>query len=248
MPLLGVIGTGELSSDLREAERKMAQGYAAFKIKVGIDKPLIDAERTRRICALIGRGALISSDANQGWSTDEAVQYVRAVADAGLTFFEQPVQADNIAGMATVADAANSAGNIAIGADESIHSLADVRRMHERRAARGVSLKTIKLGGMRGVMAAGHLCQELGLNVNVAAKTGESSIACAAAMHVAAVLPQVAWGLTLSNEGLDEDVTARPILVERGHVEISDAPGLGVEVDEERVRRHRRDFPVRRVA
>jgi len=248
MPLLGVIGTGELSSDLREAERKMAQGYAAFKIKVGIDKPLIDAERTRRICALIGRGALISSDANQGWSTDEAVQYVRAVADSGLTFFEQPVQADNIAGMATVADAANSAGNIAIGADESIHSLADVRRMHERRAARGVSLKTIKLGGMRGVMAAGHLCQELGLNVNVAAKTGESSIACAAAMHVAAVLPQVAWGLTLSNEGLDEDVTARPILVERGHVEISDAPGLGVEVDEERVRRHRRDFPVRRVA
>jgi L-alanine-DL-glutamate epimerase-like enolase superfamily enzyme len=250
MPLLGVIGTGELASYRRAAAPKKAQGYAAFKIKVGIDTPLIDAERTRRICALIGRGALISSDANQGWSTQEAVQYVRAVADAGLTFFEQPVAADDIAGMATVADAAEAAGNIAIGADESIHSLADVRRMHERRAARGVSLKTIKLGGMRGVMAAGHLCQEFGLKVNVAAKTGESSIACAAAVHVAAVLPQLAWGLTLSNEGLAEDVTARPILIERGHVEISDAPGLGVEVDEERVRRHRRDVAksARRVA
>jgi L-alanine-DL-glutamate epimerase-like enolase superfamily enzyme len=250
MPLLGVIGTGELTSDLREAERKKAQGYAAFKIKVGIDTPLIDAERTRRICALIGRGALISSDANQGWSTQEAIQYVCAVADAGLTFFEQPVQADDVAGMATVAGAAEAAGNIAIGADESIHSLADVRRMHERRAARGMSLKTIKLGGIRGVMTAGHLCQELGLHVNVAAKTGESSIACAAAVHVAAVLPQLAWGLTLSNEGLAEDVTARPILIERGHLEISDAPGLGVEVDEERVRRHRRDVAklARRVA
>jgi L-alanine-DL-glutamate epimerase-like enolase superfamily enzyme len=41
MAILGVISTGELASDLREAESKKAQGYAAFKIKVGIDKPLI---------------------------------------------------------------------------------------------------------------------------------------------------------------------------------------------------------------
>src|SRR5271165_3006480 len=247
MPLLGVIGTGELSSDLREAERKMAQGYAAFKIKVGIDKPLIDAERTVRVCALIGPGALISSDANQGWSTQEAVQYVHAVADAGLAFFEQPVHADDIAGMAAVANAAGPA-KVAIGADESIHSTADLRRLHEQHAAQGVSLKTIKLGGMRAVMEAGRLCDQLGLNVNVAAKTGESSIACAAAMHVAAALPQIAWGLTLSNEGLAEDVTARPIRSECGHVEISDAPGLGVDVDEDYVRRHRRDVPMLHVA
>src|SRR5262245_45076990 len=43
MPILGVISTGELASDLREAEKKKAEGYAAFKIKVGIDRPLIDA-------------------------------------------------------------------------------------------------------------------------------------------------------------------------------------------------------------
>jgi len=70
---------------------------------------------------------------------------------------------------------------IATGADEGIHSLEDIRRHHERKAARGVSLKTIKLGGMRAVMEAGRLCDRLGLNVNVSTKTGESSIACAAA-------------------------------------------------------------------
>jgi muconate cycloisomerase len=244
MAILGVIGTGELASDLREAEAKKAAGFAAFKIKVGIDRPLVDGERTRRICQVLGRGALISSDANQGFSPDEAVQYVRAVADAGLDFFEQPVAADDLAGMAAVA----AAGKIAIGADEGIHSLDDIRRHHERGAARGASLKCIKLGGMRAVMAAGRLCAELGLSVNVSAKTGESSIACAAAMHIAASLPQIAWGLTLTNEGLADDVTARPIRIERGHVTISDAPGLGIEVDEERVRRYRRDLPVRQVA
>ena len=245
MAILGVISTGELASDLREAERKKADGYSAFKIKVGIDKPLIDGERTRRVCEILGREALISSDANQGWSADEAVQYVRAVADAGLDFFEQPVHADDIDGMAAVAAAA---ADIAIGADESIHSLADIRRHHERGAARGVSLKTIKLGGMRAVMEAGRLCDRLGLNVNVSTKTGESSIACAAATHIAAALPQIAWGLTLSNEGLSDDATARPIRIERGHVEVSDRPGLGIDVDEDRVRRYRRDVPVRQVA
>ena len=241
MAILGVISTGELASDLREAERKKADGYSAFKIKVGIDKPLVDAERTRRVCAILGTDALISSDANQGWSAEEATQYVRAVADAGLDFFEQPVHADDIDGMAAVTAAS---GTIAIGADESIHSLEDIRRHHARGAARGVSLKTIKLGGLRGVMEAGRLCDRLGLNVNVSAKTGESSIACAAATHIAAALPQIAWGLTLSNEGLTDDATARPIRIEHGHVEVSDRPGLGIDVDEDRVRRYRRAVPV----
>ena len=242
--LLGVISNGELAADLRDAGNKKADGFRAFKIKVGIDTPLIDGERTRRVCELLGPDLLISSDANQGWSAEQAMQYARTVAGSGLTFFEQPVLADDIAGMAAIAAAADCA----IGADESIHGLEDIRRHHERKAARGVSLKTIKLGGMRGVMAAGLLCDQLGMAVNVSCKTGESSLAGAAGVHLAAALPQITWGLTLSHEGLADDVTARPIRVEHGHVEVSDRPGLGIDVDEDRVRRYRRDVPVRQVA
>ena len=243
--VLGVISNGELAADLRDAAAKKAAGFTAFKIKVGIGKPLADGERTRRVCEALGPGCLISSDANAGWSADEAVQYVGAVAGSGLTFFEQPVAADDVAGMAAVAAA--DAG-LAIGADESIHSLADIRRHHDHKAARGVSLKTIKLGGMRGVYTAGVLCEALGMAVNVSCKTGESSIAGAAGLHIAAALPRLAWGLTLSNEGLAEDVTARPIRIERGHVEVSDRPGLGIDVDEDRILRHRRDMAPRHVA
>jgi L-alanine-DL-glutamate epimerase-like enolase superfamily enzyme len=86
------------------------------------------------------------------------------------------------------------------------------------------------------------------MSVNVACKTGESSIATAAGLHAAAALPGLAWGFTPSNEGLSEDVTARPIRIERGHVEVSDRPGLGIDVDEDRIRRHRRDVVHRNVA
>jgi L-alanine-DL-glutamate epimerase-like enolase superfamily enzyme len=245
MPLLGVIGTGDLASDLKQAQSQKAHGYVAFKIKVGIEAPLRDAERTRAICETIGADALISADANQGYSIEQALQYVQALAGSSLDFLEQPVRGDDIEGMAQVASAA---GKIAIGADEGLHSLADIRLHCDRGAARGASLKTIKLSGMRGVLAAGRLCDSLGMKVNVAAKTGESSIASAAAMHVAAALPQIAWGLTLTHHGLADDLTQRPIPITDGHVEISDRPGLGIDVDEDRVRRYRCDLSIRRVA
>ena len=145
MPLLGVIGGGDFEGDLRDAASKKSAGVTAYKIKVGIDTPENDAARTREICKVLGDGMLISADANQGYSVEQALTYVRAVNGSGLDFFEQPVAADELAGMAEVA----AATDIAIGADEGIHSLDDIRRHHESKAARGVSLKAIKLGGIR---------------------------------------------------------------------------------------------------
>jgi muconate cycloisomerase len=224
---------------LHDAKTKKTAGVTAYKIKVGIDTPENDAARTRDICKMLGQGLsqglLISADANQGYTADEALRYVRAVEGAGLDFFEQPVMAADLGAMAQV----SAATQIAIGADEGIHSLDDIRRHHDTKAARGVSLKAIKLGGLRGLTQAGRLCDRLGMSVNVSCKTGESSIACAAALHVASVIPNVAWGLTLTHGGLRDDVTMRPLPASASHADVLDRPGLGVEVDEDRVRRHR---------
>jgi L-alanine-DL-glutamate epimerase-like enolase superfamily enzyme len=244
MTILGVIGGGDLKGDLREAARKKGDGFAIFKIKVGVDTPAMDAERTRRICDILRPDALISADANQGFSVGEAIAFVRAVAGSGLDFFEQPVAADDLAGMAAVA----AATDIAIGADEGIHSAADIARHHERNAARGVSLKAIKLGGMRAVVEAARLCDRLGMQVNISCKTGESSIAGAAALHIAAVIPEIAWGLTLTNAGLGDDVTSHPIRIHNGCADVMDRPGLGIDVDEDRVLHHRVEIAARHAA
>jgi muconate cycloisomerase len=242
--VLGVIGGGDLDGDLHDAGKKRGEGFAAFKIKVGIDTPARDAERTRLICNILGPGVLISADANQGFGAEQAIAFVHAVAGAGLDFFEQPVAADDLAGMAAVA----AATDIAIGADEGIHSAADISRHHERKAARGVSLKAIKLGGMRAVVEAARLCDRLGMQVNVSCKTGESSIAGAAALHIVAVIPEVAWGLTLTNAGLGDDVTPHPIRIRNGCADVLDRPGLGIDVDEDCVLRYRVEIAARRAA
>jgi L-alanine-DL-glutamate epimerase-like enolase superfamily enzyme len=235
MPLLGVVGGGDLEGDLGDAAKKKADGFTIYKIKVGVDTPEQDAARTRAICEVLGRDVLVSADANQGFSREEALAYVRAVEGAGLGFFEQPLDAHDLDGMAEVA----AATSIAIGADEGIHSLADIRAHHERRAARGVSLKAIKLGGIRALTSAGALCAELGIAVNISCKTGESSVACAAALHATSVIPAVTWGVTMTHMALAADVTRTPILTARGHVHVLDRIGLGVQVDEHLIERHR---------
>ena len=232
--LLWLLGTGSREGDLAEAAAKQAAGFVAFKVKVGIDTPVQDAQRTALVCEQLGNGVLVCADANQGFKVEQAIEYVQRVEATGLAFFEQPVRADDLAGMAQVA----RASRVPIGADEGLHCLADIRSHHELRAAAGGSLKTIKLGGLRGVVAGARLCESLGWNVNLACKVAESSIEAAAILHLAAVVPSLDWGVSLSSQYLADDVTGSPIAIERGHAEVPRGPGLGVEVDEARVRKY----------
>ncbi len=247
--VLAVIGSEDAAADLRDAQARWNAGYRAFKIKVGLAAPEADALRTMMLCQALktqargqttqgGEPCLVCADANQGFSVDGALTFVRGIGDCGLDFFEQPVSAHDLDGMSRIA----AATAVPIGADEGIHSLDDIARHHERAAARGVSLKAIKLGGLSGLFAASRRCAELGMAVNISCKTGETSLASAAAVHLAAVAPVVAWGLTVTSGGLAEDITAAPLAVKDGHVDVPERPGLGIEIDEHRLRCRQQEF------
>ena len=122
--------------------------------------------------------------------------------------------------------------------DETIQSLADIEAV-KRAGAKGVSLKLIKLGGFREAVAAGKLCRKLGLKINVAAKIAESSIGTAAAVHLACAVPNVDWGVSLTNFYLAEDIVKAPLALRDGAVALPEGPGLGIEVDEAAVARFR---------
>ena len=127
-----------------------------------------------------------------------------------------------------------------IGADEGIHSREDIARHHERNAAQGCSLKAIKLGGLRALLEASRLCERLGMKVNISCKTGESSVASAAAC-----MPRRRAGARLGPDRdqarLAEDVAVEP-LASSTAMSRRRRPGLGIEVDERRVRRCQQEF------
>jgi muconate cycloisomerase len=230
---LRMIASGDLAADVAEAVRCKAEGFVAYKIKVGAGTVQADIERTRSVCAALGTGVLVSADANQNWDVAQALEYVRGVADTTLDFLEQPVAAENLAGMAQIA----AATRIAIGCDEGVHGLADIRNHHAARAATGASLKAIKMGGLRPMYEGAVLCNELGMHVNLACKIAESGIATAAVLHMAAAAPSLDWGVSLTSQYLAEDVLVSPLVFTQGHARVPDGPGLGIEVDEARVRK-----------
>jgi L-alanine-DL-glutamate epimerase-like enolase superfamily enzyme len=104
----------------------------------------------------------------------------------------------------------------------------------------GGSLKAIKLGGLGTVLKAAEWCAAHEWKVNLACKIAESGIATAAVLQLGAVLPAIDWGVSLSSQYLAEDIVRNPLKIVDGRAPVPEGPGLGVEVDEMRVRHYQR--------
>lgn len=228
IPVLWMLAAADRVADVEAAKRMTADGFVAFKVKIGGAAPEADLERAAAVRAAIGKGPRISADANQGYTREMALRFAKGAQAAGLDFIEQPVAWKDVDGMAMIA----AATEVPIGVDEGVHSLDDVERHHRLLAARGGSLKTIKLGGLSAVMRCGQRMDELGMYVNLAGKVADSSVASAAIVHLAAALPQIDWDVSVTCQYIARDIVREPVRVERGHVRLPDGPGLGVQVDE----------------
>jgi muconate cycloisomerase len=228
-----LLGNATVKEDIAEARARQADGINFFKLKIGV-KPIDDEIKAAHAIRKALPKATLCADANCGLTLAAATRYAERTRDADLAFIEQPLPVHDLAGLKALARATRTP----IGMDESIHALADVEAV-KRAGAKGVSLKLIKLGGFREAFAAGKLCRKLGLKINVAAKIAESSIGTAAAVHLACAVPNVDWGVSLTNMYLAEDIVRRPIAIADGKVALPDGPGLGVEVDEAAVARFR---------
>jgi len=228
-----LLGNATVDEDIAEAKAKQAAGINFFKLKIGVKRLRDEIAAAHAIRAALP-DATLCADANCGLTLAAAKRYANGTREAKLAFIEQPLPPDDLAGLRILARATKTP----IGMDESIHSLADIEAV-KRAGAKGLSLKLIKLGGFREAFAAGKLCRKLGLKINVAAKIAESSIGTAAAVHLACAVPNVDWGVSLTNMYLAEDIVRRPIAIADGKVSLPDGPGLGVEVDEAAVARFR---------
>jgi muconate cycloisomerase len=228
-----LLGNATPEQDIEEARTRKAEGFNFFKLKIGV-KPLAGEIKAAHAIRKALPDATLCADANCGLSLAAARRYAERTRDVGLAFIEQPLPTDDLVGLKALARATRTP----IGMDESIQSL-DAIDAAKRAGARGVSLKLIKLGGFREAFAAGRLCRKLGLKINVAAKIAESSIGTAAAVHLACAVPNVDWGVSLTNMYLAADIAKVPIALRDGSVNLPDGHGLGIEVDEAAVARFR---------
>ena len=230
---LTLVGNSDREGDLAEVAARKADGFMAFKLKVANGDLAEEAATLIEMRKMLGPHALVSADANGAWTTAQAARFVKLVESASPDFVEQPVAAENHDGMTRVA----RASSVPIGADESIHNIADIRWLLASGTAQGGAFKVMKLGGITRCMEAIRICRALGGEVNLSGKLGESSLGNAATLSVAAAVGGVTWGLSLTNKTLVEDIVRKPIAIQHGRVQPIDQPGLGIEIDEAKISR-----------
>jgi muconate cycloisomerase len=238
---IGLIGFEEAE---REAAQAAREGIRTFKIKVGVD-PDRDVEMVLRVRDTVGPKVALCVDANQGYATPaEAIRTFRRMARAGIIYFEQPVEGiDRLAEVARAIDAP-------VMADESAWNAHDVIQIIEKRAAQIVSIYTTKPGGLFRAMEVAAVARAAGIicNVNGSVETGvgnRANIALAAAAPAATLscvvpvsTPAEAQSGQVAGIYYQDDLIAAPMRLVEGAIEVPTAPGLGVAVDEAKIRRY----------
>ena len=243
LEMLHMLASGDLEGEIEEARRLRQAGYRHWKIKIGSDDTAHDVRRIRAICAEL-QGDVVSADANQGLSIDAAREIAAAGVQSGMSFLEQPFRSNMIEAMAAL----HQTSGLALCADESISDTDDIAAHAQARAAQGVSLKLIKLGGTQRLVEAGRLCLRSGIHINLACKVAETTISAAATAHAGFALGEVAWGFSMSNRYLAQDVCEHPLVPQRGAVSTAQVqrPGLGFAPDANRLREFAsKSLPVR---
>ena len=238
---IGLIGFEEAEREVAQAVR---EGIRTFKIKVGID-PDRDVEMVLRVRDTVGPKVALCVDANQGYATPaEAIRTFRRMSRAEIIYFEQPVEGiDRLAEVARAVDAP-------VMADESAWNAHDVIQIIEKRAAQIVSIYTTKPGGLFRAMEVAAVARAAGIicNVNGSVETGvgnRANIALAAAapaVTLSCVVPvsTPAEAQTGQVAGIyyNDDLIAEPMRFIDGTIEVPTAPGLGIAVDEAKIKRY----------
>lgn len=210
-------------------------GVNTFKVKVG-RTPAIDVAAARAIREALP-GADLYVDANRGWSYDEAVQAGDELADLGVRAIEEPISVEDRAGRLRLAER----WAVPLAGDESCISLAHVDRALEEGAVRVVSVKTARTGftESRRIL---DLCVARNVPVVVGSQY-EGAIGAMATIAFAAAFAATAGRPAEITNFLDlaDDLVVTAPEIRDGRAAVPSAPGLGVEVDEERLERYRLD-------
>ena len=234
VPLSWSIPITDGDAGAREAAEKIAQGWGILKLKLGRPDPMEDVEMVRAIREAAGPQVRIRVDANQAYDVKTAIRVAQRIEKYDVEFFEQPVAWWDLDGLAEV----SRATVLPIMADESATTLFGAVEVARRRAAQIFSIYVSSSGGLLNAKKMG----DLGAIHGIAGYVGgalEGPIGVAAGLHFAGSTPSVTYGCELYGQFLlEEDVAAEPLHFRDGGLVVPTGPGLGVALDEDKLRHH----------
>jgi len=246
IPVCHSVGVAPPAEAAQEAAQVADDGIRFMQIKVP-GEPAADLEIVKAISREVGDRTQIFPDINRGYKDAKtAINSIKAMqAEAGIIACEQPVEGIDL--MARVAQAVD----VPIVVDEGCWSPQDAVEIVKRGSADVISIYFTKAGGLMRSMQIGAIAQAAGLPVNVNGSL-EGGVGNASNLHLIAalegtVLPGVITVNTLAGREqtkvggvfYTDDIITEPFEYADGNLRVPEGPGLGIELDPEKVEKYR---------
>jgi L-alanine-DL-glutamate epimerase-like enolase superfamily enzyme len=184
----GVVSAGRGWPYVKSLLKMRAFGFPQVKLKLGEHGALQAARTARR---LLGRRVDLRVDANMAWDVEQALEAIAKLRSSGIESFEQPIPADDLAGLARLV-AESSAGIVA---DEGLTHRESLRTLISHRACTGANVRISKCGGLIGAYARCREALDADLMLQVGCQVGESSLLSAAHLALLSALAPLRPGV-----------------------------------------------------
>lgn len=214
-------------------ELKSKYGFTSHKLKGGVFHPEYELECYRAIAAELGTdkfsGDSFRFDPNAAWSTEQAIWFGQNIEDIRNDYFEDPVF--GLHGMRRTREFVRiplATNTVVVNFEQLAANVLDT-------ACDVILLDTTFWGGIRQCVKAAGVCETFQLGVAVHS-SGELGIQLATMLHLGAVIPNLSFAADAHYHHLTDDIiVGGPMKYENGRIKVPDGPGLGVEIDRDKL-------------
>lgn len=207
-------------------------GFTTLKTKAGalIDE---DVEMARGVRDAVGDKLRLRIDPNRAYSPAQAAELCRRLEQYNLEYLEQPIPAEPLSDAKRLREQTR----VPIALNESVIDPASVWAIFKADAAEFILPDTHIAGGIWPCVQIGILCEAAGVPciMHCGHDLGPKT---AAMLHVAASQPAYSLANDSTYYGLVEDILLEPYKIERGTIAVPTKPGLGCDVDPEKLRKY----------
>jgi L-alanine-DL-glutamate epimerase-like enolase superfamily enzyme len=212
-------------------------GITTFKLKTGRRPLSLDVEAVRVLREGLGGDVEIYLDANRGWTANEALDVLERTQGMGLTMLEEPCDASEVMSRRRLV----RLSPIPIVGDESVPTPGDVARELMSGGCSAICIKTARSGFTQAKEIL-DLCSGLGVDVTMGNQIDTQIGSLATVTFGAAHEVSQRRAGELSNYlDMADDLLAEPIDIRDGAIRVRETPGVGAEIDDDKLTRYRQD-------